>query len=330
MDFPIDIVVTWVNQDDQKWLAKYRQYKGLDHDEDVSTRFRDYGTLPYVFRSIEKFAPWVHKVILITDDQAPEWLNRSYDKLVLVNHTDYIDPQYLPTFDSNLIELSLVNLEGLSEHFICFNDDCFFNKPVQPSDFFDEKGNPKDTLAFNAIMPMSIFDHIHVNNMAIINNQYNKRQSVKRLLSKLFNWHNGRWNLFSFLLLAWPRFTRFYDPHVPISFLKSTTQRVISEHPEILTSTGADHFRSERDYSNWVVRYEQMLSGEFSPRKFDFGVQYSLLHVKEAIQDIDHNRHALLNINDSNQLDNQAFETATKALEACFVRKFPNRSHYEA
>jgi hypothetical protein len=330
VNFPIDIVITWVNQDDPKWLAKYKQYKMGDHDEDVATRFRDYGTLPYVFRSIEKFAPWVHKVFLITDDQAPDWLNDRYEKLVLVNHTDYIDSRYLPTFDSNLIELSLINLEALSEHFICFNDDCFFNKPVQPSDFFDEHGNPKDTLAFNAIMPMSIFDHIHVNNMAIINNRYDKRERIKHLLPKLFNWHNGRWNLFTFLLLAWPRFTRFYDPHIPISFLKSTTQKMITEHPEIISATGADHFRSERDYSNWVVRYEQMLSGAFTPRKYDFGVQYSLVNVEAAIADIESSKHALLNINDSNQLDDQAFASATQALEACFTRKFPEQSQFEA
>lgn len=318
-----------MNQDDPKWLAKYRQFKQQDHDEDVQTRFRDYGTLPFVFRSIEKFAPWVHKVFLITDNQAPKWLNASYEKLVLINHTDYIDASYLPTFDSNLIELSLINLGDLAEHFICFNDDTFLNRPVKPTDFFDEQGKPRDTLAFNAIMPMSIFDHIHVNNMAIVNHDFKKRERVKKLVPKLFNWRNGRWNLFTFLLLPWPRFTRFYDPHVPISFLKSTTKAVIAKHPEILSATGANHFRSERDYSNWVIRYYQMLSGDFSPRRFNFGVQYSLADAPAAVNDIKKSKHHMLNINDSNLLDNDEFKKATGELENTFEDKFSKPSLFE-
>lgn len=329
MDFPIDIVITWVDQNDPNWLAKYRRYKRQNHDEDAETRFRDYGTLPYVFRSIEKYAPWVHKVFLITDDQAPSWLNKSYEKLVLINHKDYIDSKYLPTFDSNLIELSLIKLDRLSEHFVCFNDDTFLNRSVQPSDFFDTSGKPRDTLAFNAIMPMSIFDHIHVNNISIINNRYQKRERIKHLITKLFNWHNGPWNFFSLLLLPWPHFTRFYDPHIPISFLKSTMQKLIAQHPEIISATGIDHFRSERDYSNWVVRYDQMLSGNFSPRKYNFGVQYTLDNIDQAIADIQRGKHHLLNINDSNQLDDQRFETATRALRSCFELKFSQRSKFE-
>lgn len=330
MDFPIDIVITWVNQDDPKWLAKYKQYKASDHDEDVATRFRDYGTLPYVFRSIEKFAPWVNKVFLITDDQAPDWLNASYEKLVLVNHTDYIPSEYLPTFDSNVIELCLPRIDALSEHFICFNDDMFLNKPTESTDFFDVKGNPCDTLAFNAIMPMSIFDHQHINNMMVVNNEFSKKERVKHLLPKLFNLKNGRWNLFSFLLLPWPRFTRFYDPHTPISFLKSAYTKLLKAHPEILPQTAEDRFRSERDYSIWLVRYLQMLSGDFKVRKFDFGVQYSLLNVQDAIKDIEHSRHYLLNINDSNQLNDEQFFENTQSLTMTFEKKYPTKSGFEA
>ncbi|MDE8160206.1 capsule biosynthesis protein CapK, partial [Erysipelothrix rhusiopathiae] len=35
-------------------------------------------------------------------------------------------------------------IEGLSEHFVYFNDDMFLNKPVTPEDFFKE-GLPCDT-----------------------------------------------------------------------------------------------------------------------------------------------------------------------------------------
>ena len=51
-------------------------------------------------------------------------------------HQDFIPQEYLPTFNSNVIELNLFRLEALSDKFILFNDDMFFNKPLQPSFFF--------------------------------------------------------------------------------------------------------------------------------------------------------------------------------------------------
>ncbi len=328
-NYPIDIVLPWVDQNDPNWLKKYNQFQIKKNNDDAETRFRDYGTLKFLFRSIEKFAPWINRVYLITDHQTPNWLNKENKKLVLVNHDEYIEQSYLPTFDSNLIELSVTNIDTLSEHFICFNDDTFINKPVQPKDFFDKNGNPKDTLAFNAIMPMSIFDHTYINNLSILNQKYNKFERIRHLLPKLFNIRNGRWNLFSLLLLPWPRFTRFFDPHIPISFLKSTYADVIEQYPEIITETGFEHLRSEKDFSNWLIRYEQMLSGKFTPRYFKFGVQYRLDELDAAIQDLTSSKHHLININDSNHLTDTAFKIATDQLVDVFSEKFPDKSSFE-
>lgn len=329
LSFPIDIVITWVDQSDSEWQKKYSKFKASDHDEDSGTRFRDYGTLQYVFRSIEKYAPWVHKVFLVTDNQWPSWLDEGAKKIVCVKHSDYLNPSLLPTFDSNTIELGFQNISDLSEHFICFNDDDFLNRPTKPEDFFDVEGNPRDTLALNAIMPMSIFDHIHVNNLRIINHDFSKRSTMRHLFFKFFNVKNGPWNLFSLLLCPWPRFTRFYDPHIPISFRKSTYADVLEKHPEILRETGLDRFRSERDYSQWVIRYVQMLTGRFSVRRYNFGVQYSLHDWEKAITDIKKSKHSVLNINDSNELDQSEFEHATEELAITFRNKFSKKSQFE-
>ena len=52
--------------------------------------YRDWGTFKYWFRGVEKFAPWVNKVYLVTDQQKPSWLNITSEKLVLVDHSDII------------------------------------------------------------------------------------------------------------------------------------------------------------------------------------------------------------------------------------------------
>ena len=58
----IDFVITWVDGSDPKWLQEKRKYSNEMEDFNGNTstvRYRDYGTLKYVFRSIEKFTPWV-------------------------------------------------------------------------------------------------------------------------------------------------------------------------------------------------------------------------------------------------------------------------------
>src|SRR5699024_9299564 len=100
------------------------------------------------------------------------------------------------------------------------------------------KGNPKDTLGLNAIMPNSIFDHTHVNNLMIVNSIFpDKKETLKKILGKLFSLKNMEWNLFSLLLFIWPKFTRFFDPHIPISYKKSTYKKILEQYPEIIEKT---------------------------------------------------------------------------------------------
>ena len=39
-------------------------------------------------RSIEKFAPWVRRVWLVTNGQVPNWLNLKHPRLTVVTHEE--------------------------------------------------------------------------------------------------------------------------------------------------------------------------------------------------------------------------------------------------
>lgn len=41
VDFPIDFVVTWVDDGDPAWRKEKNEYQSLDHDDKTETRFRD-------------------------------------------------------------------------------------------------------------------------------------------------------------------------------------------------------------------------------------------------------------------------------------------------
>ena len=136
----VDIVILFVDMNDPEWRIKYNNYveiheipnKHINND----TRFRDYGSLKVVLRSIDLYASWVNNVFLVvqSESQVPIWINKKTVKIVL--HEDFIPKEYLPTFNCNTIETHLHFIPGLSEKFIYFNDDMLLNSIVHPEDFF--------------------------------------------------------------------------------------------------------------------------------------------------------------------------------------------------
>ncbi|WP_232353077.1 hypothetical protein [Hafnia alvei] len=58
------------------------------------------------------------KIHLVTCGQVPLWLDIKNEKLNVVSHADFIPNEYLPTFNSNAIELNIHRIEGLSDKFV--------------------------------------------------------------------------------------------------------------------------------------------------------------------------------------------------------------------
>jgi hypothetical protein len=99
----------------------------------------DHGELRYSLRSLERFAPWVRQIFLVTDAQCPTWLKPDHPRLRLVDHREiFPNPGHLPTFSSNAIECHLHRINGLSEFFLYFNDDCFLGKTLSATDFYQD------------------------------------------------------------------------------------------------------------------------------------------------------------------------------------------------
>ena len=148
IDFPIDVVYTWVDGDDPAWQA--RKAAALAANTWLSeasrlaandSRYACRDELRYSLRALHCFAPWVRHVFLVTDDQVPAWLDTTYPKLTVVSHREIFgDTGTLPTFNSQAIESRLHRIPGLSEHFLYLNDDVFLGRPVTPDLFFTSGG----------------------------------------------------------------------------------------------------------------------------------------------------------------------------------------------
>lgn len=137
----IDVVYTWVDGSDPAFQAAVRQYATAASGEWNSCRYRNNDELRYSMRSLFRYAPWVRRIHILTNGQLPSWLVRSHPKIHLVTHGEvFPEPEYLPTFNSNAIEMCLHRIPGISRRFLYFNDDTFLSRSVQPSDFFLEEG----------------------------------------------------------------------------------------------------------------------------------------------------------------------------------------------
>jgi hypothetical protein len=146
IDFPIDVVYTWVDGSDPTWRERRDQrlgeIGGAHPDGSGEERFRDLEELRYSLRSVHAHIPWVNRIWLVTDDQTPEWLDTAAPGLTVVSHREiFRDPTHLPTYNSHSIEANLHHIEGLSNHFLYLNDDVLLGREVPPQRFFSANGS---------------------------------------------------------------------------------------------------------------------------------------------------------------------------------------------
>lgn len=141
----VDAVFTWVDNQDPQWQqrrhnASHSVEKSALYNNDEA-RFTNHNELYYSLHSIYTFLPWINHIYIITDRQSPEWLNSTdYANVSIIDHSQIIDSQYLPTFNSHVIEANLHKIPELSEHFIYFNDDVFVARPLPKEHFFHTNG----------------------------------------------------------------------------------------------------------------------------------------------------------------------------------------------
>ena len=325
--FPkIYFVIPWVDGADPVWQEKKRRYHTGCGGVEIN-RYRDWGTLKYWFRGVDKFASWVNKVYFITDNQIPEWMDVDCSKLTVVQHTDYIPGQYLPTFNSHSIELNIHKIKNLSEHFVYFNDDMFIIRPVKPTLFF-RNNLPCDDEVLSPIIMDKISDigKTCANNMSIINKHFSKKKVIADSFWKWFSPCYGKQLLRTFCLIPWRHLPGFYNDHLPQAFLKSSFQSVWSAEAKLLDEVCTHRFRDYgRDVNQWLIRYWQFCEGKFMPVSPKRGICFTDV-CREALTAIYRQRYPLICINDSEEQD---FERHQKELLKAFEHILPEKSIFE-
>lgn len=325
----IDFVLIWVDDTDVEWQKSKAKYKGEAEKFNINNvRYRDWGTLKYWFRAVEKYAPWVRKIHFVTCGHVPKWLNLEHPKLNFVKHEDYIPLQNLPTFSANPIELNLHRIKDLSEKFVFFNDDYFINAPVRPEDFFIN-GLPCDAAILNPQnMDRFGISNIVVNDLSIIEYYFDFKKQFKKNINKWINLKYGKLLLRTILLLPWMKYVGFYEPHLPNSFLKQTYFEVWSREKELLEETSSHKFRDDRDVNQWLMRYWQLAKGNFIPRTPKIGKMFNVANgVEDICEAIENQKYKLICINDSEKICD--IEVMKKKIIKSFEKRLTAKSEFE-
>jgi glycosyltransferase involved in cell wall biosynthesis len=228
--FPIDAVYTWVDGSDVEWLERKNRVlarMGLEPVDAASSaaRFRSRDELRFSLRSIDMYAPWIRNIHIVTDRQVPAWLDTTHPRIRVVDHTEIFgDRDALPTFNSHAIESRLHHIEGLSEHFLYFNDDFFMGRTVQANLFFHGNGQAKHFLSPTAVPMVPTSDEDDFNISAAKNN--------RELIAGSF----GQDLTHSFL-------------HAPYALRRSVMADLEEAYPEAVAATTASRMRSHSDVS---------------------------------------------------------------------------------
>ena len=333
MENKIDFVLLWVDGNDSKWQKEKEKYTPHKQEGASSNRYRDWNNLHYWFRGVEKYASWVNRIHFVTYGHLPKWLNTEHPKLNIVKHSDFIPNEYLPTFSANPIELNLHRIEGLSDHFVYFNDDMFIINEVEPTVYF-QNGLPCDSARMCQLptVPQSMFHHILLNDISALNKNFNKYHVVKNNLSKFMNFRYGVKSSLKNLLytiIDKNEFSSFIYDHLPAPYLKVTLENAWEKLGDELEGTSKNKFRSMDDINQYIFRYWQFARGQFYPNNMDeYGKGFSIPNDLEEIYNaIKQQEYKMICINDNDE--NINFEATVKELNKHFDKIFPEKSSFE-
>lgn len=255
-DEPIDAVYLWVDGSDPAWRRSRAQWLAesaleLDSESARTHRFRDNGELRYSLRSLDRHAPWIRRVHLVTNGQVPVWLDRSSDRIRLVPHDALFErPDDLPTFNSNAIEMNLHRIPGLSRRFLLMNDDLFFGRSTRKEAFLRADGGQRIYLDDTPLHDRTDVGPVHDRAYA------HTQDAIDR---------------------AWGQTTerppRHLPAHVPQLYDREVIAEIEGAMPEEFAKTASHRFRQADDlvlrvvYAAWML--ERAGAGRAVPELFE-------------------------------------------------------------
>ena len=313
--FPIDVVYTWVNGEDEEWQKQRDDWFRRENPDapkaseaGAKRRFRDREELRYSLRSILAYMPEIHHIYIVTCGQKPAWMI-PHPKISFIHHRAiFTNLEDLPTFNSMAIESNLHRIPGLKEHYIYFNDDVFLMQNMDSNDFFTEDGKPKIFLGEHFLPVGPVFP------------EDKGYEAACKNTANLLN-------------IAYGRHKRFTHAHTPFPSTKSLVEKSEALFPSVFSAVSSHHFRSQKDFTmtNGLIPYVALYTemGEMSPftnLTWSFGVDRE--KDERVFLEVQKNPPQFLCLQDAIKDDGDTKE-AERRLKSYFQILFPERAPWE-
>jgi hypothetical protein len=218
-DLDVDIVFTYVNGYDPEFIKLKNSYiNDINKRYNPDIRSKGIDEIIFSVNSVIKFIPWIRKIFIVTNNQIPPIDKKliSSGKVIIIDQNNIIDPQYLPTFNSDVIESYLHNIPDLSEIFLYNNDDMMHLNYIKRGDIYEIKNNK---------ILLKIRNNYNMNK-PVNNNEYSQRLNYTK---KLF-------------LNIDPKIRLINNHHTKI-LRKSTMKYIENKFPELLIKMRVNIFR---------------------------------------------------------------------------------------
>lgn len=274
-DNPIDAVILWVDGSDTELAAKRNTYLALEnktssHPGSLPLRFASSGEISRCIRSILKFARFIRNIYVVTDGQDPgldDMVKNQFPEkagcLKIIDHKhifrDY--EKYLPTFNSSSIHTMLWRIEGLSDRFVCFNDDVILIREHSEQDWFI---GDRPVLRGKWLLPP--FRRIAGNKLKTIINRHFKGN--KDYVPKV-SFYIRQWKSAAFLGY---KSHYYFQDHTPHPFSRKTFSDFFTVNRELLEKIISYRFRDpEQLLTSCMVYHLEIMKGNRNLRKIRIG-----------------------------------------------------------
>lgn len=307
----IDLVYLWVNGNDPQWLAKRNACIGKTEEKSAVNcdgRYADNDELKYSLRSIDKYAPWLRRIFIVTDNQVPVWLDTSNARVRIVDHKEIMPDVCLPCFNSAVIEHFLYKIPGLAEHFIYANDDMFINKLVTPETFFGKDGLPIVRFNRRPFRKWTLLFKEKVQGKRLSNYVQTIRNSAELVEKKYGKYYGGKTH------------------HNIDAYLRSDYEHAAKVFEDEIRTTLPNHVRSENDIQRNIYSYvalaEKRAHLHYVTQRTSFR-----LHIQNESHygKLERYNPILFCMNDSQY----AKDCDRKRAAAFLDKRFPEKSQYE-
>ena len=310
-DIEVDLVYLWVNGNDPEWRARKSKFTGIEMSgsgKDCKGRYADNDELRHNLRGVEKYAPWIRNIFIVTDNQTPDWLDTSNPKIKIINQNDILAPESIPCFNSVIIEHRLHLIPGLSEFFLYANDDMFLNRAVNKKDFFTKDGKP----------------------IVRLNRRFFRKFWIKhreKSLTHHLDYYNR--SIHKAAMLVENKLGRYigHKPHHNIdSYRKSDYAATYDLFREEIESTFNNHLRSDSDIQRAIYSFAPIAQGR-SKLKFTNDKTSFRCHIEKPhyFRRLEKKKPMLFCLNDSQDATDKDRERVAVFLE----HRYPEKSQFE-